>query len=158
MLLIPVGLWNSHQMFEQGANQKKSTHPQSLSLDHPPKTVPHHSGIPQVPNGGIVWMIPLVEIHDTPLQQIVHEGVILLLLPTSMVVVQILVGHQCLMPQLVIKTKVLEPLVPVMLKVELVDNLKGTKVRGAKRPLTPSLSGRRDLNLFRHLVTGGRTE
>src|SRR5258708_32457233 len=127
-------------MFEQGANQKKSTHPQSLSLNHPPKTVPHHSSIPQVPNGGVVWTIPLVKIHNTPLQQIVHEGVILLLLLTLMVVVQIFVGHQRLMPQLVIQTKVLEPLVPVTLKVEVVDDLKGTRVRGSKRPLTPSLT------------------
>src|SRR5258708_12646632 len=82
----------------------------------------------------------LVEVDNAPLQQIVEEGVILLLLSTSMVVVQIFVGHQHLVPQLVVETKMLEPLVMIMLKVELVDNLKGTRVRGAKRPLTPSLT------------------
>ncbi len=57
-----------------------------------------------------------------------------------MIRVEVLVGHQGLVPELVIKTQVFQPLVPILLKVELVDNLKGTKVRGAKRPLTPSLT------------------
>ena len=59
---------------------------------------------------------------------------------TSMVHVEVLVGHQGLVPKLVIKTEMLQPLVPILLKVELVDDLKGTRVRGAKRPLTPSLT------------------
>ena len=102
--------------------------------------IPHHGGIPQIPDRRIVRSIPLVEVDDTPFQQVVHECVVLLLFTTLMVHVEVLVGHQHLMPELVIKMKVLKPLVPVPIKVELVDDLKGTRVRGAKRPLTPSLS------------------
>src|SRR5258708_26066206 len=57
-----------------------------------------------------------------------------------MVFVQVFVGHQRLVPQLVVETKMLKPLVPIPIKVKLVDDLKGTRVRGAKRPLTPSLT------------------
>src|SRR5258708_4216578 len=54
--------------------------------------------------------------------------------------VEILVGHQSLVPKLVVKMEMLQPLVLILLKVELTNNLKGTRVRGAKRPLTPSLT------------------
>ena len=111
-----------------------STHPQPFTLNHPPQTVSHYGGVSQTPNRRIIGSIPVIKVDNAPLQQVIEEGVILLFVPTSVVLVEILIGHQGLMPKLIVQAEMLEPLVTITVEVELVNDLKGTRLVVPKDP------------------------